>query len=161
MQALFLFLALFLTGTARAQQAQASDTASVDAIIGALYAVISGPAGEDRDWDRFRSLFAQGARLWPNATAAWDPETYITQAGPSLEGQGFHERELHRLEERHGPLVHAWSTYETVYEHYGATERLRGVNSIQLFHDGARWWILGIAWASETSEAPLPQRYLP
>ncbi|MGH9463690.1 MAG: hypothetical protein ACRD1X_21010 [Vicinamibacteria bacterium] len=34
----------------------AADVGSIDAIIGALYDVISGPAG-DRDWDRMRSLF--------------------------------------------------------------------------------------------------------
>ncbi len=37
--------------------AKPSDVESVDAILKALYDVISGPAGQKRDWDRFRSLF--------------------------------------------------------------------------------------------------------
>ena len=41
-----------------------ADTASVDAIIDALYDVISGPAGE-RDYGRRRNLFLPGARLIP------------------------------------------------------------------------------------------------
>ena len=38
--------------------AHPQDVASVDAIIAALYDVISGDSGVVRDWDRFRSLFA-------------------------------------------------------------------------------------------------------
>src|SRR3954454_24487564 len=45
--------------------ANPADVASIDSIIAALYDVISGPAAKKRDWDRFRSLFAPGARLIP------------------------------------------------------------------------------------------------
>ena len=45
--------------------ARSSDVATIDSIISALYASISGPAGQDRQWDRFRSLMAPGARLIP------------------------------------------------------------------------------------------------
>ena len=38
------------------------DTESVDSIIAALYASISGDAGEQRDWDRFRNLFVEDAK---------------------------------------------------------------------------------------------------
>jgi hypothetical protein len=47
-----------------APAANPSDVKSIDSILTALYAVISGPAG-DRDWNRFRSLFAKNARLTP------------------------------------------------------------------------------------------------
>ena len=43
--------------------AKSDDVKSVDAIVAALYDVISGPAGKPRDWDRFRSLFAPDGRL--------------------------------------------------------------------------------------------------
>ena len=66
-------LAIPLPTLARAQapadsappRANPADVASVDAIIAALYDVISGPAGQARDWTRFRSLFVPGARLIP------------------------------------------------------------------------------------------------
>src|SRR5215469_14094644 len=45
--------------------AKPEDVRSVDAIVGALYDVISGPKGQARDWDRFRSLFLPDARLIP------------------------------------------------------------------------------------------------
>src|ERR1700733_6009058 len=44
--------------------AKPADVASPDAILAAVYDVISGPAGP-RDWDRFNSLFAPAARLIP------------------------------------------------------------------------------------------------
>ena len=63
-------IALFLLPTALHAQAtdttppraNPADVASPDAIIAALYDVISGPAGQPRDWNRFRSLFAPGAK---------------------------------------------------------------------------------------------------
>ncbi|MEY2576788.1 MAG: hypothetical protein QOF80_2275, partial [Verrucomicrobiota bacterium] len=44
------------------------DVSSIDALIKASYAVISGLAGKKRDWERERSLFLPGARLIPTAT---------------------------------------------------------------------------------------------
>ena len=50
-------------------EARGDDVASIDAIVAAVYDVISGPAGQKRDWDRMRSLFVPGARLIPVAQA--------------------------------------------------------------------------------------------
>jgi hypothetical protein len=91
--------------------AKAEDVASPDAIIAAVYDVISGPAGQARDWDRFRSLFMPGARLIPTGPrpdggfghSMLTAEDYVTRAGPGLERDGFFEREIHRVEERFGP----------------------------------------------------------
>ena len=49
----------------QAPAADPKDVATMDAIVAALYDVISGPAGQKRNWDRFRSLFVPGARLIP------------------------------------------------------------------------------------------------
>jgi hypothetical protein len=38
---------------------------------------------------------------------------------------------------------------------------MRGINSIQLFNDGKRWWIVSIYWQQENARAPIPQEYLP
>ncbi|MCK5484075.1 MAG: hypothetical protein KAJ13_10235, partial [Gemmatimonadetes bacterium] len=46
--------------------ADPADVGSVDSIIEAVYDVISGPAGAERDWDRMRSLFLSDARLIPS-----------------------------------------------------------------------------------------------
>jgi hypothetical protein len=159
------------TADAGVPEARPEDVASIDAILAAVYDAISGPAGEARDWDRFRSLFLPEARLVPTGRApdgtvryrVWTPEEYIETAGGQLESGGFFEREAHRVEERFGNIAHAFSTYEsfrTPEEIEAGTPFMRGINSFQLLHDGRRWWILQIYWQAETPAAPIADRYL-
>jgi hypothetical protein len=166
-----LALAALLSAPAavRAQpDADPADVGSVDAIMAAVYGVISGPAGEARDWDRFRSLFVDGARLIPTGPdrdggygfRMMSPQEYATGPGASLEERGFFEREIHRTVERYGPVVHAFSTYESRWNADDPTPFARGINSFQLFHDGERWWVVTIYWHGETPDTPIPGRYL-
>lgn len=168
------------TQTAAPPAADPADVATLDSIIAALYDVISGPAGRKRDWDRFRSLFAPGARLIPTsprrppgtpadapltgkeeyAARALTPEEYIQRSGPFLEGQGFHERETARRTEQFGHIAHAFSTYEGRRKADDAKPFVRGINSIQLANDGRRWWIVTVFWEAETERTPLPEKYL-
>lgn len=153
---------------ASAPAAKPEDVATPEALVAALYDVISGPKGQARDWERFRSLFAPGARMIPSGkrkdgTTGFrvsTPEDYITQSGKFLVDEGFREREIHRVEERFGGLVHVFTTYEAFREG-DPKPFMRGINSIQLVSDGKRWWILTVAWAPETPEQPLPAKYLP
>lgn len=148
--------------------ADSQDVASVDAIVAALYGVISGDSGVARDWDRFRSLFAPGARLIPvgqrqgGAAGArvLTPDEYVQASGPYLVSNGFHEREIARRSESYGQIVHAFSTYESRRRASDPQPFMRGINSIQLFNDGTRWWIATVMWWGETPATPLPARYL-
>ncbi|MEO5580100.1 MAG: hypothetical protein ABIR58_05530 [Gemmatimonadaceae bacterium] len=147
---------------------RAEDVASQAAILGALYDVISGPAGQRRNWDRMRSLFAPGARLIPavyrpDSVASlrlWDVEQYITQVGPRLEASGFFEREVARRTERYGGVTHVFSTYESRRTSADPAPFARGINSIQLFFDGRRWWIVTVFWEGERPINPIPAAYL-
>jgi hypothetical protein len=147
---------------------RASDVQSMDAILAALYEVISGPAGQQRDWDRMRNLFVPGARLIP---AIYRPdsvprlrelsiEDYIALAGPILEKDGFFESEIGRKVERYGGVVHAFSTYESRRKADDAKPFVRGINSIQLFDDGRRWWVVTVFWEGERPDNPIPAQYL-
>jgi len=144
-----------------------ADVESVDAIIAALYDVISGPDGQERDWNRFRSLFLPGAHLVPTVLTpdgsiryvVWSPEDYVMQAGPQLEEAGFFEAEIGRVAERFGNIAHIFSTYESRLEE-DADPVQRGINSIQLFWDGKRWWIVNILWDLEREGREIPERYL-
>lgn len=148
--------------------ARPEDVASLDAILAALYEVISGPAGQRRDWDRMRFLFTPGARLIPAvyrldsvpSLRMWDVEQYITQAGPQLETAGFFEREIARRTERYGGVTHVFSTYESRRTSADPAPFARGINSIQLFWDGRRWWIVTIFWEGERPNNPIPGPYL-
>lgn len=144
-----------------------ADVASIDAIIAALYDVISGPAGQPRDWNRMRSLFAPGGRLMPTVARPGgaigmrmlEVNDYIAVVGPQLERRGFREREIARRLEQFGPVAHVFSTYEGRSE--ADSNVIRGINSIQLLNDGSRWWVISVYWAPETASNPLPQQYLP
>lgn len=146
-----------------------ADVATPEAIVAALYDVISGDAGVARDWDRFRSLFHPTGRLMPSGMNAQGqgvvrsitPDEYITRAEPRLVGEGFHEREIASRSERFGQIAHVWTTYESLHRLSDPQPFARGINSIQLFNDGTRWWIVSVYWQSETPEAPIPAEYLP
>jgi hypothetical protein len=148
--------------------ANPADVATMDAIIAAVYDVISGPAKSARNWDRFRSLFVPGARLIPTsrrptgevATRVMSPEDYIQRSGPFLEQNGFFEREISKRVEKFGNIAHIFSTYETRRAREEEKPFLRGINSFQLMNDGKRWWIVTIFWQAEDDKNPLPAEYL-
>jgi hypothetical protein len=148
-----------------------ADVESIDAIVAAAYGVISGPAGEQRDWDRERSLFYPGARLIPTAVEAGrndvdlapqilDVGGYIARVQPLFEENGFYEKEIERRTEQFGQIAHVWSTYESRHSPDDPEPFMRGINSIQLFNDGSRWWIVNIYWQQETPTHPIPPAYL-
>jgi hypothetical protein len=150
--------------------AKPADVASPDAIMAATYDVISGPAGQQRDWDRFRSLFVPGARLIPvvakktgsgSDTRIITPDEYAKFADTYFQKNGFAEREISRKAERYGNIMQIFSTYESRHDAKDAQPFARGVNSFQLFYDGTRWWVVTIYWLEETPENPLPKEFLP
>jgi len=148
--------------------ANPADVSSMDAIVGALYDVLSGPAETKRDWDRMRSLFAPGARLVPTGPnqsggLGWrlvTLEDYIKRIGPALEQQGLFENEVARQTETWGNIAQVFSTYESRLKSREAKPYQRGINSIELLNDGKRWWIVGVMWQNEDQKNVLPEKYL-
>jgi len=149
--------------------ANPADVASIDAIITAAYDGISGPAGRKRDWDRERSFYFPGARLIPTGKAGendepapqiLDIEGFIARVEPFFATTGFYEMEIARRTEQFGSIAQVWSTYESRHDPSDPEPFMRGINSIQLFHDGQRWWIVNIYWQQESVSAPIPPKYL-
>jgi len=151
-----------------APKADPKDVASKDAIIDALYDVISGPAGQKRDWDRMRSLFIPEGRLMPSGQAPsgdtayqiWTVDDYVTRAGKNLEERGFFEQEIARKVEQFGTIAHVFSTYESRQKANDPSPFSRGINSIQLLKGQDRWFIVSVFWMGENPNFPLPERYL-
>lgn len=135
-----------------------SEVATLDGILSALYEVISGPAGQPRDWDRYRSLFLPGARLMPILSSPGEKphvrllsvEDYIRRVEPIFATEDFWERESSRQTETFGHVAHVLSLYESLRSPNGAPFD-RGGNSLQLFNDGDRWWIVSIMWNTSRS----------
>lgn len=145
-----------------------ADGASVNSTIAALYEVISGPAGAPRNWNRMRALFAPDAKLsmiTPRqgggyVLRAMTVEDYISRNMSVFTTAGFYEREIARTTDAYGQLVHVFSTYELLRAPHDEKPYMRGINSIQLYHDGKRWWIANLVWRAEDAGLPLPERYL-
>ncbi len=160
-----LFSVFLFSTTAYAQYEE--DVESIDSIIAALYGVISGEAGVERDWDRFKHLFIEDGVLMPTFVnqngetgfVKWTPQDYINRAGPNLEENGFFESELNRRTEQFGNIAHVFSTYDSKRTIDGEVFA-RGINSIQLFNDGSRWWVVSVFWSSESEAHPIPGKYL-
>ncbi|WP_223641865.1 nuclear transport factor 2 family protein [Corallococcus sp. EGB] len=151
---------------AQLPKAKPEDVKSQDAILKALYDVISGPAGAPRDWQRFRSLFYPGAQLIPLgkppgattlAAQAITPDDYVAWGQEATATHGFFEKEIARQTHAFGGLMQVMSTYEARGTQDGPLIA-KGVNSIQLFNDGQRWWVMNIFWLDEaTAGLKVPQ----
>ncbi len=147
--------------------ANPADVKSMDAILAALYDVISGPAGQKRDWNRFRSLFIPGARLIPTGpreqggygTRVLSPDEYVTRVEGVFEKEPFYEKEVARRVEQWGHIAQVFSTYES-RRAPGDKPFARGINSIQLLNDGQRWWVVTVFWQAENQDNPLPPEML-
>ena len=151
-------LALMAFTAALAEQpAKADDLAAIDRTIRGVYDVISGPAGQKRDFDKMRAMFAPGATMraiGPKGLRGGTVEEYIARNAGVLEKEGFTERELGRRVELWGNLANAWSSYDGKTANGSFHER--GINSIQLVKLDGKWLVASILWQEETPENPLP-----
>lgn len=140
------------------------DVKSMDAILRAIYDVISGPAG-DRDWSRFRSLFLPQARFTQAAKApdgatvvfSWSVDEFVRDAGQVFAKEPFYEKAIVNQPDTYGNVAQVFSSYESRHSP-GEKPFERGINTIQLLNDGKRWWVVSILWDSERSDNPLPAR---
>ena len=131
------------------------DVATIDGIVAAFYEVVSGPVGQPRDWGRdatlymepmsvhdrrgrFRRKSRRAHDLQGNSTSTIRTPSSSNRASPS-------GRSIARRAE-FGNIAHVWSTYEWTTAD-GRTGR--GINGIDLFHDGTRWWITHATWDYE------------
>ena len=146
--------------------AKAEDVKSMDAILRAIYDVISGPTG-GRNWNRFRSLFLPQARFTQVATApdgsktviTWSVDEFVRDAGEVFSKEPFYEKSIVNRPETFGNITQVFSSYAS--RHSPADKPFeRGINSIQLLNDGKRWWVLSILWDSEREGNPLPAKSL-
>lgn len=144
------------------------DVATIDGIMKAYYEVISGPAGQPRQWSRDRTLYIPDIRFvamseekngQPRAQIA-SHQQFVDASDPMLVKEGFYESEIHRVTEKFGHIAHVFSTYESRQKKDGPVIA-RGINSIELFYDGKRWWIASAIWDDERADNPIPGEYLP
>jgi hypothetical protein len=147
------------------------DVASLDAIINAIYDVISGPAGP-KDWARERFLLHPTVRMMrglpPGAPAGAPPtpglavfsgDEFIGAVGPRLSTEDFYEYETGREVFRFGRLAHVISAYASTHA-MDQEPFARSINSIPLWFDGGRWWVMGVLWDWAGEGNPIPPPFL-
>jgi hypothetical protein len=136
-----------------------ADKDAIGRAIADVYAVISGPAGQKRDFARMKTLFTPDARLYAvgqRGLTGGSLDKYIEKSGPFLEKVGFTEKELTRRIELYGNVAQVWSSYAGTST--DGSVNVRGINSFQLARqpDG-RWLVHSILWQAENPVLPLPQ----
>lgn len=133
------------------------DHLAIGAVIDAMYAMISGPAGP-RDWRRQHEIFHPECRQIRTGVTedgspwmeAFTPAEYRENADRLLAHVDFFEVETARELRVFGNIAHAWSTYEARTAPDADQAERRGINSIQLYRDGdGRWRIIHMIWDNE------------
>lgn len=143
---------------------RSEDVSSIDGIMKAYYEVVSGPANTPRDIARDLSLHHPKAQVFPLLyNKQGKPELLVFAVkefhewGKSIYDAGFYESEVKREVSQFGHSYQIWSTYETRTTPDGPVVG-RGINNIQLYFDGQRFWIISETWDSERPDRAIPQK---
>ncbi|MFC1682816.1 hypothetical protein ACFL0G_01230 [Candidatus Zixiibacteriota bacterium] len=133
-----------------------------------LYQLISGPAKQDRPWDKIKDLFLPETRIrmeLPEEDGSvrrldWTVDDFAKEAAKHYSQDGFWEKEIARRTERYGNIAHVFSTYESRAGDPESDPIARGINSVQMLCREGRWLIAGIIFHMEQAGFPIPEKYL-
>jgi hypothetical protein len=135
-----------------------ADVETPEAVVDAVYRLLSGRADEPRDWLALASLCLPDGRMVPVSivegsvvTETFDIAGYARSRTPMLAAGDFYEREVDRRVEQRGNIAQVWSLYEARRSPDGPPF-LRGVCGIQLLRRDDRWWIVSAIWQAEPVE---------
>jgi hypothetical protein len=125
----------------------------LDGLIGAMYRSVSGPRGAIDA--RLQGLvFTPQARLIRTGVGEdgeiWRKEMSVADYEESTReffaSRDFYEYETARQIKECAPFAYVLSEYEAKGHPESDEIILRGVNSIQCFFDGQRWWVNHLIW---------------
>ncbi|PYP48725.1 MAG: hypothetical protein DMD45_17235 [Gemmatimonadetes bacterium] len=85
---------------------------------------------------------------------------FVDASDSEMVHNGFFEREIHRVTQTYGNIAQVFSTYEEHRTADGPVEG-RGINAVQLYWDGTRWWVASAIWFDEDPAHPIPPEFLP
>lgn len=144
------------------------DVSTINGIMNATYEAVSGEAGEKRQWERDLSLHDPNAIYsfsLENASGKLQQTTmslkdFHKETDTMVAKTAFYENEINREIHVFGNIAHVWSTYETRLVKNGPVAR-RGINSIQLYYNEGRWWIISWTFDKEREDRKIPQTFDP
>lgn len=121
-------------------------------LIDSFYAIISGKAGQNRNWNGFRKLFYNGAQLIPykfdeSCTVAYDVNTYIeNRLSPLLETNDFYEFGYDYDIEIFKNIAQVHSKYDAKTTPESKSLIKSGTSFVQLINTGTEWKIINMLW---------------
>jgi hypothetical protein len=126
------------------------DVGTLDGIIKAYYDVVSVKKGQKVSYERDSLLHIAEVRVGSaGIDAKGHPVLHYTtlaqyhkESDAYMEKNGFYEHETSRSVKNVRNIYHVWSSYEERNEPGGKVIG-QGTNSIELYYDGNRFWILG------------------
>jgi hypothetical protein len=126
------------------------DVGTLDGIIKAYYDVVSVKKGEKVSYERDSLLHIPEVRVGSaGIDAKGNPVLHYTtllqyhkESDAYMEKNGFYERETTRQVQNIRNIYHVWSSYVERNDPAGKIIG-QGTNSIELYYDGKRFWILG------------------
>jgi len=157
----YLCISMIFTTNALAQSsnfcsAKAPSFASdLNAIVPALYDIVSGDAGSEKNWSLMQSLFVEGAIITPvfheNQQPTTNPmsvDNFIELNKKVSKNINFYESEVKSRVFQYGHMATILSHYESRNK-IGAKPYSEGVNSFQLLNDGNTWCVVSVTWDSD------------
>ena len=140
------------------------DLHSIDALVTAMYASISGPPG-GQDWALSRLLFhPRGQMIRTRVDTDGKPvaqvfsvDEYRANASELLKNTAFYEIETARRTIRFGNVAQVFSAYEARSAPAAGELIKRGMNLMHLYDDGERWWIMQMIWDDERPGVEIPR----
>ena len=143
------------------------NVSTLDGIMKAYYDVVTVKKGEKVSYERDSLLHIANAHVGSGYVDKQGKQkfSYMTlkeyhrRSDDMLSRDGFDEKEISRKVEHFGSIYHVFSTYESRNVAGGPVIE-RGINSIELFNDGTRFWILAWFFDGERKDNPIPGEYL-
>jgi len=144
------------------------ETATLDGIIKAYYDVVCVKKGGKIIYERDSLLHIPGSvmvgfvvkdKSGKKVLKMIDLREFHRLSDPGAEQQGFYEHEIGRRMEKFGNIYHVFSAYESMTEQ-GGKPKDRGINSIELYYDGKRFWIVSWIFDTENNGNSIPKEYL-
>ena len=146
----------------------ADELTRIERTLDTLYRSFCFDAGDEADWSTMRSLFLDGASFVAPVRAGRRPqavqgdefiEEFQDWIASSNEGEtGLHERIEHLRIDVFGSVAHAYVLFEGFVPGEAQT-KTRGIDSIQLVHDGERWRVASFTTQYASEDRPVPARF--
>ncbi|MDC8832447.1 hypothetical protein [Alteromonas gilva] len=133
-----------------------AESQQLESIIPALYNVVSGAAGEPKDWQLMADLFAPTSQIIPvfhDEEGQPQIQALTVDEFTALNKKIFNDINFYETEV--SSRVYQVGHMATVLSHYESRDALdapaysEGINTFQLLNDGRRWCVIAVTWDSD------------